>query len=498
MNREIASPKLKNLERTGFVIFIYSLLFTSLVSFFAVMIIPDNARPAFLDNLIGGLSMFLVGPEWARLLFHCFVVVVGTILLAGAVNTAIIGSNGVLNRVAEDGVLPDSLRHLHPRFGTTHRMVNLIVGLQLLTLLLTRGDILLLGEAYAFGVVTSFAMKSLSVLLLRFKMPEGREWKVPGNLKVGNVELPIGLTFITLVLFLLAGINLVTKKYATVLGLGFTLFFFAIFIISHKIHLRGQTGRKKEIEKFRLEESENVSEQAVSVRPGCVLVAVRNPYQLDHVRKVLDKTDTRKLDIIVMTVKRVTSAGSGEHSLTTDQVFSTDIAELFTRVVTVAEKAGKHVELLVVPGNDANLAIVQSAQRVRASLIVMGLSGRLTPDEQAKAFGDAWERLPAPRPQLSLEVFNRETGRSIYFNLGPHPPRLWPQDVELLHELWLDLSERGPGHKLHHRDVVGVALRRLQRDLHGPREQELLAEVQQEALLLRPEPEEAEAEDRTA
>ncbi len=30
VNREIAHPKLKNLERAGFVIFVYSMLFTSL------------------------------------------------------------------------------------------------------------------------------------------------------------------------------------------------------------------------------------------------------------------------------------------------------------------------------------------------------------------------------------------------------------------------------------------------------------------------------------
>ena len=120
VNREIAHPKLKNLERAGFVIFIYSMLFTSLVSFFAVMIIPDvGARASILDNLIGGLSMFLVGPVSLRLLFHGFVVLVGTLILAGAVNTAIIGSNGVLNRVAEDGVLPDWFRHPHHKFGTT-------------------------------------------------------------------------------------------------------------------------------------------------------------------------------------------------------------------------------------------------------------------------------------------------------------------------------------------------------------------------------------------
>ena len=42
INREIEAPKLKNLLRAGMVIFIYSLLLTSLVSFFAVMIIPDS------------------------------------------------------------------------------------------------------------------------------------------------------------------------------------------------------------------------------------------------------------------------------------------------------------------------------------------------------------------------------------------------------------------------------------------------------------------------
>ena len=100
-------------------IFIYSLVFTSLVSFFAVMIIPDNVRGNFTENLIGGLAMHLVGSFRVRLAFHVFVVVVGTLILAGAVNTAIVGSNGVLNRVSEDGVLTDWFRHPHRRFGTT-------------------------------------------------------------------------------------------------------------------------------------------------------------------------------------------------------------------------------------------------------------------------------------------------------------------------------------------------------------------------------------------
>ena len=59
--------------------------------------------------------MNVVGPHWARLLLNAFVVVVGFLILSGAVNTAIIGSNGVLNRVAEDGVLPDWFLKPHPQ-----------------------------------------------------------------------------------------------------------------------------------------------------------------------------------------------------------------------------------------------------------------------------------------------------------------------------------------------------------------------------------------------
>jgi hypothetical protein len=79
--REIEHPKLVNLKKAALVIFIYSLVFTSFVSFFAVMIIPDKVRPEYFENLIGGLAMSLQGPFAARLAFHVFVVVVGTLIL---------------------------------------------------------------------------------------------------------------------------------------------------------------------------------------------------------------------------------------------------------------------------------------------------------------------------------------------------------------------------------------------------------------------------------
>jgi amino acid transporter/nucleotide-binding universal stress UspA family protein len=480
VNREIAYPKLKNLERAGFVIFIYSMVFTSLVSFFAVMIVPDAQRQKFLDNLIGGLSMFLVGPMSVRLLFHGFVVLVGTLILSGAVNTAIIGSNGVLNRVAEDGVLPDWFRHPHHKFGTSSRLINLIVILQLITIIISRGNVYMLGEAYAFGVVWSFAMKALSVLVLRYKQPQGRGWKVPLNFHFRGTELPVGLFLITVTLMALAIINVLTKEVATISGVSFTIAFFIVFEISEKYNRRHTAAHSHEMEKFNLTTEEDLTADNAHVRPGSVIVAVRNPNRLEHLQRVLEKTDTRRIDIVVLSVRQVTQAGSGEHALEVNQIFSVDETEVFTKVVNLAEKAGKHVELMVVPGSNPYAAIVQTAQRLQASRVVMGLSPKLSPSEQGATVGREWENLPEPRPSLSLEIAVPGEEESIFFNLGPHPPRLWPEDLDLLHRLWLDLSAKGPGSKLHHRDIVGVALRRLEQELRTGHVDDVVADVVRE------------------
>ncbi len=334
--------------------------------------------------------MHLAGPLAARLLFHGFVVVVGMVMLAGAVNTAIVGSNGVLNRVAEDGVLPDWFRHPHRRFGTTNRFINLIVLLQILTIVLSRGNVQMLGEAYAFGVVWSFAMKALSVLVLRYKMPEAREWKVPLNLRWGKTEIPVGLGLITLTLFAIGVVNILTKKVATIGGLTFSVVFFAAFEISERMNRRHRLAHSQELEKFRLETPDQITDSTSQIRPGNILVAVRNPNQLTHLERVLEKTDTSKIDIVVATVKYTGRPGFGEHEPTADEVFSADMAKLFSLVVTLAEKAGKHVELMVVPGRDPNLTLVETAQRLRSSLVVMGLSGKMTAGRAGQA---VWRRL---------------------------------------------------------------------------------------------------------
>jgi len=455
------------LMRAGLVIFVYSLLFTSLVSFFAYAIIPDDVRPRYLDNLISGISMYLVGPMPLKLLFQGFIVIVGFLMLAGAINTSIIGSNGVLNRVSEDGVLTNWFRAPHKRYGTTFRIINLIVLLQLIAIVSSRGNTYTLGEAYAFGVIWSFAFKGLAVMVLRFKDRSPREWKVPFNIRLDGNELPIGLGVITALLFSIAGINLITKEVATIAGVLFTLVFFVIFTVSEKINQRKLDASIASLDQFKLNYEQDVTLETVHARPGNILVAVRDYNTLEHLDRVLSRNGGDGRDIVVMTARLMTGPGAGERDLYDTNLFTDYEQRLFTRVVALAEKHGRPVNLLVTPASNIFDAVAQTALRLDSVEVVAGLSAKASAQEQARQLGRAWERLAEkPRRQVRFSVMGPEHSESSFY-LGAHAPALTEEDVQLIHRIWLEVSKVPARSRVHHRDVVRVALERLFRDLHG-------------------------------
>ena len=452
--REIEQPKVKNLQRAGMVIFAYSLVFTALTSFFDVAIIPDSVRPRFYHNLISGLAMNLVGPLSLRLFFQAFVVVVGFLILAGAANTAIVGSNGVLNRVSEDGVLTDWFRKPHKRFGTTYRLINLIVSLQIVTILLSRGDVFVLGEAYAFGVIWSFTFNAISVLILRFKRPDApRPWRVPFNPRIGGREIPIGLVGIALVLLACAVVNLFTKEIATIAGIVFTGAFFTMFVVSERIATKRRAAGQSHLDQFQLDTEREIDPEHIGCREGNILVPVRDYNTLSQLDWVLDQPDAAKRDVVVLTV-RVIGQGHGTPGVSEDQVFSDYEQKLFTRVVAVAERHGRPVTLLVTPGTNIFDALVQSAVKLRTGMIVVGESEIMTPEQQAHLLGEAWDRMPHDLRLATQLLVLCKDGRLKRFSLGAHMPDLSIEDIDHIHRLWVEaVATVGP--RISHRDVCG-------------------------------------------
>ncbi len=461
VNREIAAPKLKNLLRAGFVIFLYSMLLTSLISFLAVLVIPDGKRVVtqvvqnghkpevenvdyvdvdylrkdpqsgelygyrlanpdddvptvttdrvvvtagqhverddggFRDNLINGLVHYLAGPSPLKLTMQVFVVLVGFLILAGAVNTSIIGSNGVLNRLAEDGVLTPWFQHPHPRFGTTHRIINLVGILQLAVIVASWGDVNTLGEAYAFGVIWSFVFMTMSMAVLRFKDRTPRQYEVPLNIRTKDkqgheLNIPIGILTVFLILLCTALINLLTKKTATIWGVGFTAMFLVAFLILERISRHRRGGKHHEhLEQFNEKSSDAVSIEAMGLKhPNPIVVAARGPRSLPVLERILHETDTAKRDIVVVTCKVLPAMVQG----ITDEErnINEEDRELLTKIVTVAEEVGKQVHPLVLPTNNPLYAICSAARDLKATEIVLGVSEKVHAEDQLEEFALAW------------------------------------------------------------------------------------------------------------
>jgi amino acid transporter len=479
--REIEHPKPHNLRRAGLVIFVYSVVFTTAVSFLAFALIPEATRPRFYDNLISGLAMNLAGPMSLRLLFQAFVVVVGFLMLAGAVNTALVGSNAVVNRISEDGVLPDWFRRPHRKYGTTSRVLNTVAGLQLLTVLLSRGDVYLLGEAYAFGVVWSFALKSLAVLVLRFKDPGPREWRVPFNVRVRGIEFPVGLALITTLLFAFAIINLFTKQLATIWGLAFTAVVYVVFIVSERQNRRRAAhGHDTGLDQFQLLAANDLGLEEVAARSGSVLVPVRDYNTLAHLNWALTHADTERQDVVAMTVRLLQDPDSGFRDFQQAEIFRDYEQLLFTKVVAIAERQGRPVKLLVVPASNVFDAMAQTAVRLSSSQVVLGDSAKFSAADQARLLGQAWERVENSDTLRTQLITYKLSGEIQTYLLGPHAPTLTPGDLDLIHKLWLE-AVKEIGVEVHHRDVVRVALEKLRRDLEGGSRKESMDRIRRQA-----------------
>ena len=105
---------------------------------------------------------------------------------------------------------------------------------------------------------------------------------------------------------------------------------------------------------------------------------------------------------------------------------------------------------------------------------------------RGSARSPAWpgKRLPEPRPQLTLEIHS-PGGQEHIFYLGPHAPQLTSKEIDLLHGIWLELSNEVAPEELHHHDVVHIALEELRNNIQNGQRDEIIGALRQHLVEIR-------------
>jgi hypothetical protein len=182
--------------------------------------------------------------------------------------------------------------------------------------------------------------------------------------------------------------------------------------------------------------------------------------------------------VVVLHIRILRRAGSGEHALVPEQLFTAREQMLFTQALGIAEKKGKRIYLAVAAATEIWDGILRAAENLQAATIVLGASAKMPVTEEARRAGLAWERLRDPKPRLTLEIVT-PAGQEEIFYLGPHAPHLTPREIDLLHQIWLRFSnELGP-EELHHHDIIHFALREIELEIAQGKEAEVRERLRQ-------------------
>ena len=172
----------------------------------------------------------------------------------------------------------------------------------------SRGDVTLLANLYAFGVIWSFVLNGIAVLVLRYTQPAGREFKVPLNFRIGGTEIPVGVASITLVLLSIARSEFIHEargddRRRDFLGA----------VISWVRFLREKNSKEPRTRPCGTRSVQSCAGSGPDVgkrgvKPGNILVPVSTYYALYPLEAALRRAKKREAEIVVLHVRMLRRA----------------------------------------------------------------------------------------------------------------------------------------------------------------------------------------------
>jgi APA family basic amino acid/polyamine antiporter len=300
-----------------------------------------------------------------------------------ATNAGIIGVSRLVYSMGIHRQLPDGLRRLHPRYRTP--WIGIIVFSSFAVLVCLPGQANFLGNIYSFGALLSFTMAHASVIRLRYKLPDvERFYKGPGNLRVGNVDLPLfavaGGTF-TAIAFV---VIVVLHPAVSIVGVGWLAVGSVIYVLFRRHHGLDLTSTHKVAIPQPVVDHE--------AEYDSVLVPLSDGAYDDTVMATAAKLAARRRrGIHVLSLVTVPNALAIDAPMEDAEAAAHSLVE--QAKVQGGRRVSGHVERI--RAGQAGRRIVEEASDMRAAAIVMPLPRRV---DGASLFGKTLETVLAERP----------------------------------------------------------------------------------------------------
>ena len=213
-SEETRNPE-RVIPRATLMAIFFVLLFAILLSVMALGIVPWQSLAANMDSPLVPIAKAL---PFANIVVPV-VALAGFLVCFVSANTGIIGVSRVAYFMSNAGMMSRRINWVHPKYHTP--WLTIIIFSIIAMALAYTGDMIFLGELYAFGALTAYTVTNFSLLKLRFAEPHlVRPFKVPFNIKVGEAQLPLITVFGAIaclaIFYLVATLHVEGRNFAAV------------------------------------------------------------------------------------------------------------------------------------------------------------------------------------------------------------------------------------------------------------------------------------------
>ncbi|GAC1380925.1 MAG: hypothetical protein NVSMB33_07330 [Ktedonobacteraceae bacterium] len=136
-----------------------------LLTMFSTLLLPDAAK----DPVLSAQIISLLAGKWGGVFLQTEVAISASALLVFASNTAIIGSYHVFMALSRMEFFPAFILQRNRLRGTPHYSIALATGIPIAVLIIANGNLDLLGNMYAFGLLGAFTLTCLGLDLVRHR-----------------------------------------------------------------------------------------------------------------------------------------------------------------------------------------------------------------------------------------------------------------------------------------------------------------------------------------